>query len=320
MLLVATTAIAVGVSPAGASPASVHVESQAGSVEVSVEGRPAFSYASAPRVEGEAGPEFTRGGFLHPIRTPRGLLVSDAFSPVHAHQTGVFTAWTSTRFDGHEVDFWNIGKRLGRVEPVAVERTWSGAESGGFVARHRHVDLAGGEPRPVLDEWWHVTVPRSRQDEPLVVDLDIRQACAGDLPLHLLEYRYGGFAFRGHARWLDPAAVELLTSEALRDRIEINGTRVRWCAMSGPLEDGSDGAVGGLAILSHPSNFRAPQPVRVHPTMPMMCFAPVQLGAFDIRPGVPLVMRYRLVVFDGPADAARLESLWSEFAGTQAER
>ena len=35
-----------------------------------------------------------------------------------------------------------------------------------------------------------------------------------------------------------------------------------------------DGALAGLAALVHPENFRAPQPVRVHPNEPFVCIAP----------------------------------------------
>lgn len=281
-----------------------------GMLEIAVDGRPVLSYAAAPRLEGGHGAEFTRGGFLHPVRSPQGVLVTDAFSHDHPHQTGLFAAWTATQFRGHEVDFWNLGKKLGRVEPVAVERTSSGPETGGFEARHRYVDLTGAAPEPVLDERWQVTVRHTAPGAPFEFDVVIRQTAAGADPLALLEYRYGGFTFRGHTQWLESRQIDLVTSEGVRDRIAANGTRVRWCAMGGRV----DGASAGLAILSHPSNPRAPQPIRVHPSMPMLCFAPTQLGPMEITAGAGLTARYRIVVFDGPPDAADLEARWQSFA------
>jgi hypothetical protein len=302
--------LAAGVSPATDGAAGVQVVPRDGVVEVAVGGQPFFSYAAAPRLEGGHGVEFTRGAFMHPVRSPNGVLVTDAFSHDHPHQTGLFAAWTATTFRGHDVDFWNLGKKLGRVEPVAVERTWSGPEQGGFVARHRYVDLTGAVPEPVVDEWWHVSVSNTAAGQPRVFDVEIRQTAAGPEPLYLLEYRYGGFTFRGHAQWLASRRIDLLTSEGVRDRVAANGTRARWCAMAGEV----DGAVAGLAILAHPTNFRAPQPIRVHPTMPMLCFAPTQLGPHVIKPGEWLVERYRVVVFDGPPDNALLEARWQAFA------
>ena len=55
----------------------------------------------------------------------------------------------------------------------------------------------------------------------------------------------------------------------------------------------------GIAILCHPENFRAPQPMRLHPKEPFVCYAPSQLGDWAIEPGRPYVSRYRFVVKDG---------------------
>ena len=75
-----------------------------------------------------------------------------------------------------------------------------------------------------------------------------------------------------------------------------------------------DGAKAGLAILCHPDNFRAPQPMRLHPTEPFFCYAPQQSGDMEIKPGNTYVSRYRFVVHDGPPDKAELDRLWNDFA------
>jgi hypothetical protein len=75
-----------------------------------------------------------------------------------------------------------------------------------------------------------------------------------------------------------------------------------------------DGATCGLAALSHPQNFRSPQPVRLHPNKPYFCFAPMVLGDFRIEAGKPYVSRYRFVAFDGQGDASELDAIWKAFA------
>ena len=72
--------------------------------------------------------------------------------------------------------------------------------------------------------------------------------------------------------------------------------------------------VAGVAILGHPTNFRAPEPMRLNPTEPFFSFAPQQLGEFSIPPGGTHVARYRILVADGPPDAAALERQWSEWS------
>ena len=94
------------------------------------------------------------------------------------------------------------------------------------------------------------------------------------------------------------------------DRDKGNATRGRWCDMSGEL----GGARCGIAILGHPANFRAPQPMRLHPTEPFFNYAPQQIGDMEIVPGKTYVSRYRFVVRDGPPDAATLDRLWNDYA------
>ena len=75
-----------------------------------------------------------------------------------------------------------------------------------------------------------------------------------------------------------------------------------------------DGARCGIAAMSHPDNFRAPQPVRLHPNKPYFCFAPMVLGEFRIEPDMPYVSRFRFVAFDGEPDDASLKNIWQDYS------
>ena len=67
-------------------------------------------------------------------------------------------------------------------------------------------------------------------------------------------------------------------------------------------------------MLDHPGNFRAPQPLRIHPDEPYLSVAPPKAGKFAIEPGKPYVSRYRFVVADGAPDKALLERLCNDYA------
>ena len=54
--------------------------------------------------------------------------------------------------------------------------------------------------------------------------------------------------------------------------------------------------------------------MRLHPTEPFFCFAPSQLGEWEISPGKPHVSRYRFIVAEGPPDKSELERLWNDYA------
>lgn len=255
---------------------------------------------------------FLRSGHLHPVRSPAGTVITASYPANHLHHHGIWAPWTKTIFQGRHPDFWNMGQLTGKVEFAGLTRTWSGPVHGGFTARQRQVDLSAPAPVTALDETWEVTVyDLPGAPVPLrVFDLVITQACATSDPLILPEYRYGGLGFRGHDQWNGADQASFLTSEGETDRVKGNTTRARWVHIGGVV----DGARAGIGILGHPDNFRAPQPLRLHPAEPFVCFAPSQLGEFRIEPGQPYVMRYRFIVTDGPADRALLEACWQGYA------
>ncbi len=305
-------------STAAAVQAGVKVE-RAGTTlafragDVAANSRPWMAYQAEPGdfPRADIKPIFKRGGYLHPIATPSGKVVTDDFPPNHVHHHGVWWAWTSTVFDGRKPDFWNMGDGKGRVEFESVDRTWSGAVHGGFRARHRYVDLTSGQPVTVLNETWRVTAfaPKAGSRH-WIFDLVTEHRCATDKELKLPEYRYGGVGLRGNWAWNGEGKALFLTSEGETDRVKGNTTRGRWCDMGGML----DGERVGIAILCHPDNFRAPQPMRLHPTEPFFNFAPQQAGDMAIKPGEKFVAQYRFVVHDGAPDKAELDRLWNDYA------
>ena len=257
-------------------------------------------------------PAFARGGYLYPVHTPSGTLVADDYPPKHKHHHGIWSPWTKTEFEGRKPDFWNMGDKTGTVEFVELVTAIEGPVAAWATAKHRFIDLsAKPQPKAVLDETWDVVVyPGAKGDRPYnMFDLTSNQKCATDQPLVLPKYHYGGLGFRGHRSWDGKENCEFLTSEG-KTRANGNETRGRWVYVYGKV----DGKTAGVAILSHPSNFRSPQPLRLHPTEPFACFAPQQLGEFKIEPGKPYTSRYRFVAMDGAPDKVLLERLWNDYA------
>ncbi len=276
--------------------------------------REAVRYHIAPN----AGPKgtdslFTRSGYLHPVATPSGLSVTNDFAPKHLHHHGVWTAWTHTTYAGKPTDFWNSKKAEGRVEFLKLEAHGSDAQGAFLHAVHRHLALkAGPQPVEVLREAWHVRL--LPDTTATVIDLTFTHTCSTDKPLELLKYHYGGLGLRGSAHWEGKTGCTDLTSEG-KTRTNGNGTAARWCALSGQVE----GKPATLAILCHPSNFRSPQKVRIHPDEPFFCYAPEQDGPFTLTPEKPYTSRYRLIASDGEPDPAALEKHWNAYAKTPAQ-
>jgi hypothetical protein len=256
-------------------------------------------------------PIFRQGGYIHPVFTPSGRAITDDYPPDHFHHHGIWFAWTKTQFEGRHPDFWNVGDGTGKVEFLALDETWSGSIHAGFKSRNRSVDVSAPKPVTVLNEQWAVTVYNAGHGpKPYTMfDLVSTQNLATSSPLILPEYRYGGLGFRGHRQWLARDNCEFLTSEG-NDRSNGHGTRARWCHIGGRI----DGQLAGIAILDHPSNFRAPQAMRINPDQPFFCYAPSLTGDWKIEPGKPYVSRYRFIVYDGAPDKAQLDRLWNDYA------
>lgn len=252
---------------------------------------------------------YIRGGYIHPVYTPSGKIVSDDFPPNHVHHHGIWAAWTKTEFMGRKPDFWNVKDGTGRVEVVKLETSWQGPVHGGFQATNSYIDLTGTNPVKVLDETWEVKVYNSPYPQYHIFDLSITQNCATDQPLKLPVYHYGGVGFRGNRQWDGEENTVFLTSEG-KNRKEGHGTKARWCHIGGKV----DGSLAGITIMDHPKNFRSPQPMRIHPTEPFFCYAPSQDGDWQIAPGQTYTATYRFVVYDGAPNVEEIEQLWNDYA------
>lgn len=288
-----------------AAPSRVDCVDDGKSLTVTVGGKNVLRYPHT--VVEQPDPVFSRSGYLHPLWTPSGKTVTNDSPPNHLHHHGIWSAWTSAEFEGRKSNFWESKEKQGKVECVKVEETFSGAESGGFRARHRFVNLNGPDgPKAALDEIWEVRVlPRTDR---FVIDLVSTQTCATNQPLVIKEYRYGGIGFRGAADWEGKTGVEFLTSEG-KGRVDGHAMKARWCLAVGKV----GGAETSVGFFCHPSNFRFPQPLRIHPDEPFFNWAVPQGGDFSIEPGKPYVAKYRFVVADGRLSADQMAAEWAAY-------
>lgn len=255
-------------------------------------------------------PLYSRTGYIHPLCTPSGKVVTGDYEPDHPHQHGLFFAWTKTSFDGRSPEFWNQKQGSGRISHVKTIAVHSEATVCGFDVAHRYEDLtAPGGPVPVLDETWEVRV--ALVEGRYVLDLRVVQQCAGEKPLTIETYHYGGMAIRGPSSWLGEEAERIVTSDG-KKRVEGNHTRPVWVKMSGEIGN----AVCGVVAIQGPENFRAPQWVRLHPAKPYFVFAPMVEEPFQIRPGQTHESRFRFVLYDGEIGEPEIRGLGERPWGT----
>ncbi|HUW20371.1 MAG TPA: PmoA family protein [Sedimentisphaerales bacterium] len=272
-----------------------------------------YNHALVPPPEG-ADPLYTRSGFIHPLWSPSGAILTDIHPPDHIHHLGIWMPWTKTEFEGRTIDFWNLKAGQGTVRFVKFLSTTSGPVYGGFVAQQNHIDLTAPEgEKVVLNETWDVRVYNLGGPAKgcRLWDFVSIQHCAGDSPLIQRKYRYGGLGFRATRQWTADNS-EQLTSEG-KTREDGHGTRARWCDTYGQTAD----HWAGVTVMSHPANFRHPEPMRLWPRKNshlFFNFAPSQIGDWTMEPGKDYVFRYRFYVHEGKPVVSELERLWIDFA------
>lgn len=265
-------------------------------------------------------PLFRRSAFIHPLWSPDQQILTRIQPPDHYHHYGIWNPWTRTRFQGREIDFWNLGEGQGTVRFKNYISYITGPVFSGFKALQEHVDFTSGRGESVaLNEILDIRIWNTDSEiKNWLIDFTSVLNCATDSAVLLHEYRYGGgIGFRATELWgTDNSSV--LTSEG-KSRDEADATRARWCIICGETQSGA-GRSGILFMSSH-QNREHPEPLRVWPSETMegkenvfFMFTPIRHNEWMLEPGINHVLKYRMMVFDGGLSSREAERYWTDFA------
>lgn len=258
---------------------------------------------------------FRRSGFIHPLWSPAGHVLTRINPPDHHHHVGIWNPWTHVLYQGKTVDFWNLGEKQGTVRFAKFISKTEGPVYGGFRALQEHVVL---DMPPIakgtvaLDEVWDIRVynigPRM-----WLWDFTSKLTCANG-PVTLEKYRYGGFGFRATQDWNNQNS-KILTS-AGKTRKDADATRARWCMIDGDLTGGHS----GILFMDYPANYNFPEPMRVWPENTngrgdvFFSFSPTRNMPWPLSPDNQYVLKYRMLVYDGTISRETAEKTWESFA------
>jgi hypothetical protein len=84
-------------------------------------------------------------------------------------------------------------------------------------------------------------------------------------------------------------------------------TREKWQVMSGA----HGNRASSIELMSHPGNFRYPEPTTIWPGLSFFGYTPPAIGEWILEPGKKYVFRYRYHVSMGRMDKPKA---WSDFA------
>ncbi len=293
----------------GSIPFDFH-ETDAG-LEMRIKEKPVYFYHTAiaePPADSPA--YYKRSGFIHPLYSPDGKIMTDDFPSNHAHQHAIFHAWTNNTFRKQHVDFWNQHQLTGTIQFKDVVSKSGGPVFAELRTRQEYVSLKFGV---VLQEEW--TVRAYPFTDYFLIDLSLEQTNITTDTLFLNKYIYGGMAFRGSKEW-DPFNKKyfrnnwnILTSEGIKDSVA-NNTAAKWVTAYGNV----DGQMSAVTVFNHNTNIRYPQKIRVHPNMPYWVYAPVIDGEMFIPPGGKYIASFRYFIRSAMPDnrlLRRIDENWN---------
>ena len=266
----------------------------------------------------DANPLYKRSGFIHPLWSPGGEVLTRIQPPDHYHHYGIWGPWTKTHIGDREIDFWNLAKGEGTVKFAGFLSKESGPVFTGFKALQQHIDFgAKGADQIAMNEILDVRV-WNVNEKVRVIDYTTSLNSPLENGIMLDAYRYGGgIGFRATEKWHKDNCT-VLTS-AGKTRADADGSYARWCIVEGE-SDTKEGR-SGILFLSHPSNRMHPEPMRVWPIDAnggrgdmYFEFVPIRHNDWKLEQNKSYTLKYRMVVFDGELDAQTAEMYWNSFA------
>ncbi len=263
---------------------------------------------------------YRRSGFIHPVTTPSGNVLTRLDAPDHYHHFGIWNPWTKVKIGDHVTDFWNLASKQGTVRFAGINSIVSGPVYGGFSVRQEHIDFRGKKPEELtMNEVWDV---RAWNVEPVagikawLVDFSTFLTVAGDSTIVFVAYRYaGGIGFRATAEWNKDNST-VLTSEG-KTRITADGSHARWADLNGAFNGNGQ---SGITFFSHPTNRSHPEPMRVWPESQngrgdvYFEFCPTRFTDWALNPGNIYRLKYRMLIYDGKIDKSQGDRIWNDFA------
>ena len=263
-------------------------------------------------------PLYKRSGFIHPLYSPGGKVLTRIQAPDHYHHYGIWGPWTKTHIEDRAVDFWNLKEGQGTVKFAGFLSEAEGAIFSGFKALQQHIDFGakGGDQiamNEILDvRAWNIDKGIWMVDYTTSINSPLKNGIMLDA------YRYGGgIGWRATETWHKDNCT-VLTSDG-KTRKDADGSFARWCMVEG--ESKVDEGRSGILFLSHPSNRMHPEPMRIWPLDGnggrgdmYFEFVPIRHDDWKLEPKQNYTLKYRMIIFDGKLDAEKAEKYWNSFA------
>lgn len=253
-----------------------------------------------------------RRPFLHPVRTPAGLVLTRDGPDDHPWHHGL---WFTVKFVNGD-NFWEEYDAYGVLRHDGAPEVETDLGRVGVAGRLRWI--APDRSTVVIDE--HRTLRHVPLDEEsYAIDLETALVPTVDVVLDRTPFTswggYSGLTLRGAGEWHDTRL--RLPDGAPHDRLL--GVAAPWCELAGPV--GEEGPEAGLVLVDHPENPRAPVPwygstradTYGEGWANFLNAAFLWDGPLTVDAGESLRFRYRVVVHDGAWSVDRVDEVARSF-------
>lgn len=246
------------------------------------------------------------GCYFHPVATPNGTTITAEAPSDHPHHRGIFLGWVEMH-GRKDADFWGWGEHAPIKQRRIVNQKVSGLHGGvgqaGFHAENEW--LAEGDP--LIKE--NLEAKISAVASAYLIDLTY--TLIPESALKLSRWAFSGFCVRtrkdGQLEAFGPdGAVQFPNPKHTEPQSD--WPAARWYDYTLHLEGGK---TAGVAVLDHPRN-----PASLwhnHRDVRMLNPCIVAPGEVLLPAKRPLVLRYRVVVHDGPMPRELLNRLHAEW-------
>ncbi len=248
-------------------------------------------------------------GFFHPMRTPSGRVMTVAGHSDHPHHRGIFLGWVEMH-GKKDADFWGWGEHAPiknrRIVNRSVDEIFTRSTGALFTVANDWM----ADDEPLLRE--HLEVGFKTTDQSNV--LDLKYTLKTDADLTLSRWAFSGFCVRlikEGKLTIDASAGSTVAKlpTPVHTKPETGSPAAKWYGYTLTFDDNTS---AGIAVIDHPSN--PPALWHNHTGIRMLNPCIVAPAAVTIKANTPLVLRYRVVAHDGPADANQLDQLALEFS------
>ena len=305
--LICLTLLSPLIKPLAAEPAGgfkIVADQATGRYTITDHGQPVLTYnfATVPVPAGVTGIyAVARSDYVHPLYGPHGEVLTKDYSPDHPHHRGIYWAWPEVTWKGDKRDLHALQGVFAR--PVRILR--QAADGQGAVLSAENV-WKWGDADDIVREQATLRVAPAQQGR-RAIDFEFKfEALVEGVTLARREKNhYGGFNIRLSAR----AQQKIVTHTDAAGP----AARAAWACLSGIPPAGKQPV--SLCILQDARNRDYPGDWIQFPNLDwLQPTFPAQGTVYELKPGTPLTLRYRLVVADGAADGETLKQLWNEYS------